>query len=111
MSTPTDRPSESSSRPSSGFRRSLWSPSSTSADRRYPRCHKPPPRISHIGQLNEDEIAAIRLIARGLLLDDIPRRLGISERTLRRRIRALCGRLEARTPIEVIVWAAKRGLV
>ena len=61
--------------------------------------------------LDEQEIALIRLLAEGLVLDAVARRLGISERTLRRRIRALCDRIGVDAPVQVIVWAAHVGVL
>ncbi|PXY32609.1 helix-turn-helix transcriptional regulator [Prauserella muralis] len=51
------------------------------------------------------------MLASGLPIEAIARRLGLSERTVRRRMRAVCDQLGFRTPIEAVVWAARQGLV
>lgn len=61
--------------------------------------------------LDEPELYLVHLMAEGLALATIARRLDVSERTLRRRIRKLCERLEVDSPVQVVVWAAKAGLV
>ncbi|MGI8867985.1 MAG: helix-turn-helix domain-containing protein [Mycobacteriales bacterium] len=53
----------------------------------------------------------IALYADGLPIEAIARRLDLSERTVRRRTRALCDRLGARAAIQVVAWAARRGLI
>lgn len=111
MTSPADQPSESSSGSPSDAVRRVWSPAASGTVHRFPRCHHVAPRSLDVSGLDDDEVAALRLIAQGLLLDDVARRLGISERTLRRRIRALCERLGVRTPVEAIVWAAHHGVV
>jgi DNA-binding NarL/FixJ family response regulator len=62
-------------------------------------------------RLDEQELELIRLLADGLVLDAIARRLSVSERTLRRRIRALCDRFGVETPVQVVVWAARNGVL
>jgi DNA-binding NarL/FixJ family response regulator len=44
-------------------------------------------------------------------MDAVARRLDTSERTVRRRVKAICDRLGFRTSIQAIVWAARQGLV
>ena len=61
--------------------------------------------------LDEQEIELIRLLAEGLTMDRIARRLCISERTVRRRTRALCDRVGVPTAVQAVVWAARRGMV
>lgn len=61
--------------------------------------------------LNDDELALLALLARGLPTDLVARRLGLSERTVRRRTRTICDRLQVGTPVEAVVWAARRHLV
>lgn len=57
------------------------------------------------------ELELVRLLADGHAIATIARRLGVSDRTLRRRIRVLCDRLGVESPIQVVVWAAKSGLL
>ena len=66
---------------------------------------EPPREISH------DDLQLLRLLATGLPIDAVARRLELSERTVRRRTRMICDRLGFSTAIEAIVWAARRGLV
>ena len=61
--------------------------------------------------LDDEEIAIIRLLADGVVLETIARRLALSERTVRRRIRTLCDRFGVDTPVQVVVLAARNGLV
>jgi DNA-binding NarL/FixJ family response regulator len=61
--------------------------------------------------LNSQEVELLRLLAGGLPLDAVARRLHTSERTVRRRMRAICDRLGCSSSIEAVVWAARRGLI
>ena len=61
--------------------------------------------------LTDDELALLSLLARGLSTDLVARRLGLSERTVRRRTRTICDRLGVDTPVEAVAWAARRRLV
>lgn len=61
--------------------------------------------------LDDEERAIVALFANGLVLDAIARRLSLSERTVRRRIRAMCDRVGVDTPVQVIVLAARQGVV
>lgn len=71
--------------------------------------HAPPPHIEPV--LDEVEIRALACVASGMTLATAARRLDTSERTLRRRLRGICERLHVDTPIEAVVWAAKRELI
>jgi len=62
-------------------------------------------------KISREDLELVRLLAVGLSLESVARRLNLSERTVRRRLRALCDRLGLGTPIEVVVWAARRGLL
>lgn len=62
-------------------------------------------------QLDEQEKQIIRLLAEGLVLEAIARRQNVSERTLRRRIRSLCDRVGVDTPVQLVVWAARAGVL
>ncbi|KAA9157444.1 HTH domain-containing protein [Amycolatopsis acidicola] len=61
--------------------------------------------------LEQEDIALLELLAEGLPLDAIARRLALSDRTVRRRLRAICDRLGLGAPIQAVVWAARRGLL
>lgn len=61
--------------------------------------------------LTEQEIGLLSLLAAGLPLHAVARRLDTSDRTVRRRVRAVCDRLGVSAPIEAVVWAARRGLL
>ncbi|MFJ6216032.1 DNA-binding response regulator [Streptomyces sp. NPDC092296] len=71
----------------------------------------PPRPVPAAGLLAPEEHRLLLLLAEGLPLDAVARRLCTSSRTLRRRIRVLCDRLGVRTPLQAAVWAARRGLI
>jgi DNA-binding NarL/FixJ family response regulator len=60
--------------------------------------------------LSSQDAELLRLIGSGLPLDAVARRLNTSERTVRRRVRAICGRLGVTSSIQAVVWAARQGL-
>ena len=62
-------------------------------------------------QLSRQDVELLRLLARGLPLDAVARRLNTSERTVRRRVKAICDRLGVGASIQAVVWAARAGLV
>lgn len=68
-------------------------------------------RTAATTQLVEEDIRLLALLASGLTADAAARELGVSTRTLRRRCRDLCDRLDVHTPVEAVAWAAKRGLI
>jgi DNA-binding NarL/FixJ family response regulator len=61
--------------------------------------------------MSRQDVELLRLLSRGLPLDAVARRLNTSERTVRRRVKAVCDRLGFATSIEAVVWAARQGLV
>lgn len=71
----------------------------------------PGPGSRHIADLTAAEIQVLAHLASGSTLDVAARRLDTSARTLRRRIRAACDRLDVDTPIEAVVWAVKNDLI
>jgi len=68
-------------------------------------CDNGTPMLSH----REPEL--LRLLAEGLPVDAVARRMSTSERTVRRRVRAICDRLGVGAPITAVTWAAHRGLI
>jgi DNA-binding NarL/FixJ family response regulator len=72
------------------------------------------PRTASSGlatELSHQDVELLRLLAGGLPLDAVARRMGKSERTVRRRVRGICDQLGLRTSIQAVAWAARRGLV
>jgi DNA-binding NarL/FixJ family response regulator len=61
--------------------------------------------------LRADEVAVLTLLAEGHPMETVARRLAVSERTLRRRTRAICDVLGVASPITAVAWAARRGLL
>jgi DNA-binding NarL/FixJ family response regulator len=68
-----------------------------------PRAGAPP--------LSREDVALLGLLAQGMPLDAVARRLRVSERTVRRRTRDICDRLGVGAPIQAVVWAARRGIL
>lgn len=63
------------------------------------------------GMLSRQDVELLRLLSQGLPLDAVARHLRTSERTVRRRSKAICDRLGVGAPIAAVVWAAHRGLI
>lgn len=70
-----------------------------------------PTPVAERRSLTREEIEVLTLLAEGLPLSSVGRRLHLSERSVRRRVRVICDRLGCRSPIQAVVWAARRGLV
>lgn len=62
-------------------------------------------------ELNDADIHLLGLLAEGLPLEAVGRRLDLSDRTVRRRARSVCDRIGVRAPIQAVAWAARRGLI
>lgn len=67
-------------------------------------------KVAH-REISHNDLQLLRLLATGLPVESVARRLDLSERTVRRRTRAACDRLGFGTAVEAIVWAARRGLL
>ena len=67
--------------------------------------------MDEVSVLSRREVELLRLLSRGLPLNAVARRLGTSERTVRRRTKAICERLDVTAPIQAVVWAAHQGLL
>ena len=63
------------------------------------------------GPLDEEDVRLLALLAEGIPPLVVARRMGMSERTFRRRVRAICDRLNVPSAITAVAWAAKRGLL
>jgi DNA-binding NarL/FixJ family response regulator len=61
--------------------------------------------------LDADDLRLLRLLSQGLPLEAVARQMYLSDRTVRRRTRAICERLQVSTPIEAVVWAVRRRLL
>jgi DNA-binding NarL/FixJ family response regulator len=73
---------------------------------------EPGPATSGLAtELSHQDVELLRLLAGGLPLDAVARRMGKSERTVRRRVRGICDQLGLGTSIQAVAWAARRGLV
>jgi len=62
-------------------------------------------------QLAADQLDILRLLAQGLTVETVARRLDMSDRTLRRRVRAIADDLRVDSTIEAIVWAVRHQLI
>ena len=74
------------------------------------------PRDTAVGacapvELSQEELELLAEIATGVTTEVAARHLELSARTLRRRIRNICDVLGVNTPIEAVVWAARRQLI
>jgi DNA-binding NarL/FixJ family response regulator len=62
-------------------------------------------------ELSGQDVDLLKLLACGLPMETVARRLNTSERTVRRRVKAICDRHGFRAPIQAVAWAAREGLV
>ena len=67
--------------------------------------------LESVTVLSGADVELLGLLARGLPLDAVARRMNTSERTVRRRTKAICDRLGVRASIQAVVWAARQGRV
>ncbi|MEQ6897805.1 LuxR C-terminal-related transcriptional regulator [Microbacterium sp. KR10-403] len=62
-------------------------------------------------EFSDLDLVILRLVAEGHAIDSIARELNVSARTVRRHTHAMRDRFGARAPIQVAVWAARRGII
>jgi DNA-binding NarL/FixJ family response regulator len=67
--------------------------------------------IKRRSPLDCEDLTLLRLLAAGFSTESVARRVDMSERTVRRRMRAICDRLDVPAPITAVVWAVRRGLL
>jgi DNA-binding NarL/FixJ family response regulator len=70
-----------------------------------------PVTSGYAAELSRQDVEVLKLIAGGLPLDAVARRMNTSERTVRRRVKAICDRLGFASSIQAVVWAVRQGLV
>ena len=58
-----------------------------------------------------DDVRILRLLSEGHTTDVIARRVGLSERTVRRRLRTLADEIGVDSTIEAVVYAVRSGLI
>ncbi|WP_406311458.1 LuxR family transcriptional regulator [Streptosporangium sp. NBC_01639] len=61
--------------------------------------------------LSAEDLVLLAELAKGVTVDRVGRRLDISGRTVRRRLRGICDRIGVATAIEAVAWAARRRLI
>ncbi|GAA1466510.1 LuxR C-terminal-related transcriptional regulator [Microbacterium thalassium] len=61
--------------------------------------------------VDRDDVRLLRALAEGHTTGSAARALGYSERTARRRLAAICDRLNVRSVTAAAVWAARNGLI
>lgn len=61
--------------------------------------------------LNQEDVELLRLLADGIPIASVARRMDLSDRTVRRRTRSICDRLGVSAPVQAIVWAAQQELL
>nr|WP_285621982.1 LuxR family transcriptional regulator [Actinoallomurus iriomotensis] len=61
--------------------------------------------------LASEDIELLAEISRGVTADVAAQRLRVTPKVLRRRLRRICDELDVNTPIEAVVWAARKDLL
>lgn len=64
-----------------------------------------------VRELDAEVLEVLGLLARGCTTQKVARLLGVSERTVRRRLRAATEHLGVGSTIEAVVLAVRRGLI
>ena len=69
------------------------------------------PRTRGVIVLECPDVELLTLVAEGLTPAAIGRRMGLNERTIRRRLTRLCDRLGVSNPVQAVVWAVRHGVI
>jgi DNA-binding NarL/FixJ family response regulator len=96
---------------SRGGRRSLPRLGGAALDDTTPWEVPAPHRDADGVRLDQEDLRLLALLAEGMPVSSVARRVAMSDRTIRRRIRAVCEQLGVKATVQAIVWAARRGLV
>ena len=75
------------------------------------RAHSPDPSFREVAPLTARELEVLSLIGLGLSAREIAGELTISTNTARNHVRNVCGKLQARSKVEAVVVAQRRGLL
>lgn len=62
-------------------------------------------------RLRARELRLLSAVATGATMTAVAQVLGVSDRTVRRRVRLLCEEIGVSTPIEAVAWAARQRLI
>jgi DNA-binding NarL/FixJ family response regulator len=62
-------------------------------------------------RLRSGELTLLASLATGAPISAVADLLGVSDRTIRRRIRTVCEQIGVDTPIEAVAWAARQRLI
>lgn len=87
------------------YNRAIFDLRCTGGNRPQPTRRRPEPGLAG------DERRVLALLAAGATHETAARHLGVSPRTVRRRVETIRIRLGVATMIETVVWAAKHGLL
>lgn len=68
-----------------------------------------PPDEDGFEEITAEEREILAFLAVAVPMDAVARRMHLSERSVRRRVRVLCDRIGVGAPIEAVVWAVRRG--
>ncbi|MCM0620653.1 helix-turn-helix domain-containing protein [Nocardioides bruguierae] len=60
---------------------------------------------------DREDLRLLSLMAQGLTIEAVAREVGMSVRTVRRRVRAVGEHLGVETTMESVVWAVRAGLI
>jgi DNA-binding NarL/FixJ family response regulator len=61
--------------------------------------------------LEDEELRILQLLALGMPTNAVARRVGVSGRTLRRRVRVICQRSGSENLLQAVVWAVRLDLL